>query len=264
MEERLGNKVAIVTGGGSGIGAAIARRFANAGASVVVTGRRPEPIQAVAEETGGLAIPGDISLADICAEVVKKTQEAFGGLDIVAACAGILGYGSITDQTEETWDTIISINLTGVMQICRAAIPAMLERGGGAIVTISSTGGIATSPNEAAYISSKHGVVGLTRSIALDYGRQGIRANCICPGYVQTPMMDVHLPGLAEELGTSLQDAKIHMAKCYPLGRIGEPDEIAACAEFLASDDASFLTGVSLPADGGGHIVDPAVCPFMV
>lgn len=261
--KRLDSKVAIVTGGGTGIGAAIARRFSESGASVAVAGRRRDPIESVAAEIGGLAVRGDVSRLDDCLSIVKRTMEKLGPPNILVSAAGVLTWGSVTDQTEDIWDTTINIDLTGAMHICKAAIPVMVEHGGGSIVIVSSTGGMAASPNEAAYTSSKFALVGLTRSIALDYGRKGIRANCICPGWVRTPMTESQMPSHAEKWGIDIDQVPKRWSKYLPLGRIGKPEEIAACVEFLASDDASYVTGATLVVDGGGLAVDVAAASFL-
>jgi NAD(P)-dependent dehydrogenase (short-subunit alcohol dehydrogenase family) len=258
----MDKKIAIVTGGGTGIGEAIARRFAKSGASVVVAGRRLKLIESVAAEIGGLAVQVDVTSLGDCKNLVRRTVEDLGPPDILVSNAAILTWGTVTDQTLETWATTINVNLTGAMQICREVIPVMVEHGGGSIVLISSTGGITASPSEAAYTSSKFGILGLTRSIALDYGRKGIRANCVCPGWVQTPMTDYQIPDHAMKWGIKSEEVSARWSKYLPLGRIGKPDEIAACVEFLASDEAAYVTGATLVADGGGLAVDVASASF--
>jgi NAD(P)-dependent dehydrogenase (short-subunit alcohol dehydrogenase family) len=263
MSGRLQGKVALITGGGTGIGAAIARRFANAGASIVVTGRRREPIEAIAAELDGLAVAGDTADENDCRAAVSATLQRFGGLDILIANAGIIAVGSITSQDPMEWQEILRINLSGVMQIGRAAVPAMTERGGGSIVNISSVAGIRAGGEFASYITSKHAVIGLTKSMAYDYGPNGIRVNALCPGWVKTPMSDEEMANLAERENISVEEATALTVKHLPLNRMADPDEIAACAEFLASDDASFVTGETLIADGGGQIVDVGTLAFV-
>ena len=257
MYKRLQGKVALITGGGTGIGAAVARRFTASGASVAITGRRREPIAGVAAELDCLAIKADTADADDCIAAVAQTVAEFGGLDILIANAGILSSaGSVTTLDEAEWQEVINVNVAGVMQITRAAIPAMTSRGGGAIVSISSVAGIRSSQGFTDYITSKHALIGLTKSLACDYGAQGIRANTLCPGWVKTPMSDGAMASLASRKGLTLDEARALTTQYTPLQRMGEPEEIAACVEFLASDDASFVTGATLVADGGGHIVD--------
>ena len=262
MNKRLQDKVALITGGGTGIGAAIARRFVVSGASVAITGRRRQPIAGIAAELNCLAIQGDTADADDCSAAVAQTVAEFGGLDILVANAGILAVGSVTTLVEAEWQDVIDVNMTGVMQIARAAVPAMAEQGAGAIVNISSVAGIRSSNEFAAYITSKHALIGLTKTLACDYGALGIRANTLCPGWVKTPMSDAEMASLAERKGLTVAEARALTTRHLPLQRMAEPDEIAACVEFLVSDDASFVTGTTLVADGGGHVVDIGTLVF--
>ena len=263
MNKRLQGKIALITGGGTGIGAAVARRFAASGASVAITGRRREPITEIADELNCLAIESDTANEDDCVAAVAQTVAGFGGLDILIANAGILSVaGSVTTLEESDWHGVMNVNVTGVMQIARAAIPAMTSRGGGAIVTISSVAGIRSSMGFADYITSKHALIGLTKTLACDYGAHGIRANTLCPGWVKTPMSDMPVESLAERKRLTPEQARAAMTRHLPLQRMAEPEEIAACVEFLASDDASFVTGATLVADGGGHIVDIGTLSF--
>lgn len=262
MSERLANKVALITGGGAGIGAAIARRFAAEGASVVVTGRRPEPIRAVAAEIGGLAVAGDTTDNAHLAEAVETAVARFGGLDIVVANAGLMAEGEVLSVSDEAWQQMLDINLTGAMKVARAALPALLERGGGAIVNISSVGGLSAAPQTAAYGVSKAGMLALTRSMALDYGPHNIRVNTLCPGWVRTPMSEHEMDFLAEVKNISRAEAFKLVSAHLPLRRVAEPEEIANCCLFLASAEASFVTGAVLVADGGGEIVDVGTLAF--
>ena len=259
---RLAGKVALISGGGSGIGAATARLFAREGASVVVTGRRPAPIEAVAAEIGGAAVPGDASDPAHAAEAVDTAVRTFGGLDIVVANAGIGLGGSAAEVTDEQWTTTIDINLTGPLFLIRAALPRLIDRGGGSIVVVSSVSGIVSDNDSAAYVTSKAGLLGLVRSVAVDYGSLGIRANAVLPGWVHTPMGDESMEELAARDGLSLEEAYAVATADAPLRRAGEPAEIAACCAFLASDESSFVTGASLVADGGATVVDVAGLAF--
>ena len=262
MGKRLEGKAALITGGGTGIGAAIARRFARSGARVAVSGRRSGPLERIAGEIGGVAAVADVTDPAAMARAVEKTAAAFGGLDIVVANAGIITEGDVASLEDKQWRQALEINVTGVMETVRAALPQLVRRGGGAIVTISSVGGLMGCPQSAAYCTSKAALMGFTRSLAVDYGPQGIRANTLCPGWVKTPMSDEEIAALAEEKGITTEEAIHAVTRDLPLARMADPDEIAGCAEFLASDDASFVTGTILTADGGGCIVDVGTLAF--
>jgi NAD(P)-dependent dehydrogenase (short-subunit alcohol dehydrogenase family) len=252
----LEGKVALITGGGSGIGEACARLFAEDGAKVAVMGRRPEPLRRVASETGGLAVPGDAAQAADCARAVAATVENFDRLDILVCCAGVEHEGSVTTTTPEEWREVMDANLEATMQIARAAIPAMLEGSGGSIVNVSSLAAHVAPGDMAAYVTSKSAVLGLTRSMAVDYGPLGIRVNTLSPGWVWTPMSQDEMRRYAEAKSITADEAVAHATRYLPLGRMAEPIEIARCARFLASDDASFVTGAALVADGGSSAVD--------
>ena len=253
---RLEGKVAIVSGGGTGIGAATARLFAREGASVVVTGRRSEPIQGVASETAGVAVAGDIADPAHAADAVKTAVSTYGGLDIVVANAGIGLGGSAAETTDEQWQRTIETNLTGQFSLIRAALPRLIERGGGAIVLVSSVGAIVGGTDSASYSASKTGLLGLMRSVAVDYGPLGVRANAILPGWVQTPMADRAMDELAARDGLTREQAYGEATSNVPLRRAGQPEEIAACCAFLPSDESSFITGAALVVDGGATVVD--------
>ena len=253
---RLTGKVAIITGGGSGMGAATARLFAAEGAHVVVTGRRPEPLDTVAREVGGVAVPGDTSDPSHVADAVATAVSRFGGIDIVVAAAGISPAGTVGEMTDDIWQGCIETNLTGPMVLTRAALPSMLERGGGSMVFISSTAGMAAAPASVAYDVSKAGVIALARAIAVDYGPQGIRANALVPGWVRTPMADRSMDALATEKHLTRQQAYDRATSDVPLRRAADSDEMAACCLFLASSDSRYVSGTTLVADGGGLAVE--------
>jgi NAD(P)-dependent dehydrogenase (short-subunit alcohol dehydrogenase family) len=261
-EMRLEGKVAIVSGGGTGIGAATARLFAREGAGVVVTGRRPKPIEAVAAETGGLPVPGDVTEPGQAEAAVSAAVDRFGALDIVVANAGVGFGGSAGDVDDERWQRTIDVNLTGTLRLVRAAIPRLIERGGGSIVLVSSTSGLVSATDSAAYVTSKHALLGLARSLAVDYGPRGIRANALCPGWVVTPMGDEEMDALAGRRDITREEAYALTNATVPLRRPASPEEIAACVLFLASDESSIVTGSVLVADGGGTAADIATIPF--
>jgi NAD(P)-dependent dehydrogenase (short-subunit alcohol dehydrogenase family) len=249
---RLQNKVALITGGTSGIGEATAVLFAKEGAKVTITGRDEKRGRDVAERIardGGEAIflRSDVRNSTDCLQAVEETLRAFGHLDILFNNAGVFYPHTILDCSEEEWDLQMDINLKGTFLMAKAALPHMIEQRHGVIINNSSGWGIAGGDAAVAYCASKGGVVLLTKAMAIDHGRQGIRVNCICPGDVDTPM----LPEDAKMRGLKWED---YLAGCAnrPLGRIGTTDEIAQAALFLASDDSSFMTGAALVVDGGG------------
>ena len=253
---RLEGKVALVSGGGTGIGAATARLFASEGAKVVVTGRRPEPLEAVAAEVGGRAVAGDTSDDDHVRAAVAAARDTFGGLDIVVANAGLGFGGAAADVDDEQWQRTLDVNLTGAFRLARAAIPLLLERGGGSIILVSSVSGLVSGTDGTAYVTSKAALLGLARSIAVDYGPRGIRSNTLCPGWVVTPMGDRAMETLMAERDITLDEAYRLVTQHIPLRRPATADEIAACCLFLASDESSIVTGTTLVADGGGLAVD--------
>jgi NAD(P)-dependent dehydrogenase (short-subunit alcohol dehydrogenase family) len=255
------NRAAIVTGGGTGIGAAIARRLAAEGLAVCVTGRRREPLDEVAAETGALAVVADTADQDAVAEAVKAATEAFGRLDLLVCNAGIAAGGTVEEQTPEGWDAVLRTNLTGAFLSCRAALPELVKTKG-SIVTISSDSGLRAAPASAAYCTAKAGLIMLTQCIALDYGPLGVRANCICPGWVRTPMADAEMDELAESRETDREGAYGLVAGPVPLRRPGNPEEIASAVAWLASDEAGFTTGAVIAIDGGNTVVDPSAVVF--
>jgi meso-butanediol dehydrogenase / (S,S)-butanediol dehydrogenase / diacetyl reductase len=259
---RLANKVAIITGGGSGVGAATARLFASEGCKVVVTGRRPEPLVAIAAEIGGAYVAGDTGDSAHAREVVGETVATFGGIDVIVACAGVGIESNVGDLEDEDWKRTFATNLDGPMMLTRAGLPVMLERGGGSIVLVASTNGMAAAPSSVAYDVSKAGLIALARAIAVDYGPHGIRANALCPGWIMTPMGDGSMDELGASKGVSRQEAYDLATADVPLRRAGTAEEMAACCLFLASDESSIVTGTSLVADGGGQAVELTSTPF--
>jgi NAD(P)-dependent dehydrogenase (short-subunit alcohol dehydrogenase family) len=253
---RLQDRVAIVSGGGTGIGAATARLFAREGAMVVVTGRRPEPLQAVAEEIRGRAVAGDTADPEHLADAVSVARDAFGGLDIVVANAGLGFGGAAADVDDERWERTFDVNVTGAFRLIRAALPSLLERGRGSIVIVSSVSALVSGTEGTAYQASKAALLGLTRSLAVDYGPRGIRANALLPGWVITEMGDRAMESLIGDAATSIEDAYGVVTRHTPLRRAATAEEMASCCLFLASDESSYVTGTTLVADGGGLAVD--------
>lgn len=249
---RLQNKVAIITGGTSGIGEATALLLAKEGAKVCVAGRNEERGRAVAANithSGGKAIfvQTDVHRAGECDRAVEQTLSAFGAVDILFNNAGVFFPHTVVECTEEEWDLQLDINLKGTFLMSKAVLPHMIARRGGVIINNSSGWGLAGGDSAVAYCASKGGVVLLTKAMAIDHGPQGIRVNCVCPGDVDTPM----LPEDARMRGVNWKDYLAGCAK-RPLGRIGTVEEIAKAVLFLASDDSSFMTGAALVVDGGG------------
>lgn len=242
---KLKGKVALVTGFGSGLGQAIARLYAREGAAVVGTSiteaKGNETLEMIRKE-GGRALfkAGDVSKTTQMKVVVEEAVRNFGGLDIVVNSAGIRSNGSITEVSEEDWDRTINTNLKGIFVVSRLAIPEMVKRGGGVIINVAARSGIAGQPGRAAYCASKGGAITLTEAMAMDHAKQKIRVNCICPGPTRTPMVD-----------TSTPERLARYATRVPMGRIGEPEDIAYAALYLASDEGSHVTAAILPVDGG-------------
>lgn len=244
MNGRLSGKVAIVTGGTRGIGRAIAERFASEGAQVVVAGRsEPE-----AQDDGGnvLFYRADIANAVDVQAMVDFTVQRFGRLDVLVNNASVQLEKPLGETSEEEWDWLMGINLKGMFLCSKAALGPMRKAGYGVIVNIGSYDGFAADPGLAAYCASKGGVHALTKAIAVDYGTDGIRCNAICPGWIRTEMMDAYLKSQADAAGA--EDAVIAQ---HPVGRLGEPRDIASLATWLASDEASFATGQLFVLDGG-------------
>ena len=255
-------RVALVTGGGTGIGAAVARRLAADGYAVVVTGRRPEPIDEVARETGGLAVTADTGIVVDADRAVADTVTRFGGLDALVLNAGIGGEGSLLDLDPETFESVFRVNVTGAFLMARAAIPHLLERRG-SIVSIASVAGLRAAPASIAYCSSKAALTMLTRCIAVDHGPAGVRANCLCPGWVRTPMADGEMDWLAGHGGGSRENAYTTVTADVPLRRASAPEEIAGTVAWLLSDDASYVNGAVIPVDGGVTTVDVGTLAFV-
>ena len=223
MTKALEGKVALITGGGTGVGEACARLFAEDGASVAVMGRRPEPLQRVAAETGGLAVPGDASKGADCERAVRAVTDAFGRLDVLVSCAGVMREGSVTAMEPAEWREVLDANLDAAMQAARAAIPAMLHAGGGSIVNVSSLAALFAPGDMAAYVTSKAALAGLTRSLAVDYGRQGIRVNTLSPGWILTPMSEEEMRVIAQAKGIAYDEALAQATRYLPLGRMARP-----------------------------------------
>jgi meso-butanediol dehydrogenase / (S,S)-butanediol dehydrogenase / diacetyl reductase len=252
---------ALVTGGGSGIGAASARRLARDGFDVCVSGRRPDPLDTVAREIGGVAVSADTSTPEGAQRVVATAVGRFGRLDAVVCNAGTGASGTVAEQAIERWEGVLATNLTGTFLVCRAALPHLVESGG-AIVTVSSLAGLRAGPASAAYCSSKAGVIMLTQCIALDYGPQGVRANCVCPGWIRTPMANAEMDELAARRQTDREGAYAVAVAHVPARRAGGPEEVADAVAWLAGPGSSYVNGAVVTVDGGAAVVDPASLAF--
>ncbi|MCY3832075.1 MAG: glucose 1-dehydrogenase [Chloroflexi bacterium] len=250
---RFENKIAVVTGAATGIGGATADAFCEAGASVLLTDVNESALN---ERTEGLrsaggncqALVADVSRPADAQRIAQEAASAFGGVDYLVASAGIQTYGTVVSTDEETWDRTLAVNAKGVYLAAKYCVPEMAKRGGGAIVNVASVQGLFSQPNVAAYAASKGAVIAMTRTMAIDHAGDNIRANSICPGSIETPLLRF----AAEHYQPDDPDGAIkEWGGLHVLGRVGQPEEMAQVALFLCSDAASFITGAAIVADGG-------------
>ena len=256
----LEGKTAIITGGGAGIGAAIAARFVAEGARVCIVGRRENVLDKMINILpAGTAVKcrGDVSEPSDIARIVHTALDFSDTIDVLVNNAGVGTGGSITDVPVSEWRKTVEINLVGPFMLMREVIPHMIEGGGGSIINISSIASLRSVPTDSAYCASKAGLNALTQQAALDYGEHGIRCNVICPGFVFSNMSEEHFGQTAKELGTDLDTFMAKVFRNIPSRQPATPDKIAGLSTFLASDDSSYVTGAVIPVDGGLTIMDP-------
>ncbi|MEW2613514.1 SDR family oxidoreductase [Streptomyces sp. NPDC047880] len=257
-------RVVVVTGGGSGIGEATARLLCEAGHQVVVSGRRSEPLRRLEQETGALAHPCDVRDPDAADSLVQAALTAYGRLDGLVLNAGIGRGGAVGDLSLEDWDEVMRTNVTGPLLLLRAAIPHLLEARG-AVVAVASVSALRNGTSNAPYATSKAALLQLCRSVAVDYGRRGVRANIVCPSWVRSEMADRRMARFAEEAdlrGEGVDGAYAEVTGLLPLGRPGEPREVAETIGWLLSPAASYVNGAVLTVDGGATALDPGTLAF--
>jgi len=240
------NKKIVVTGAGSGIGAAIAELFSKAGGSVFVADRDEASGRAVAKHVDGEFLLLDVCDEEACQRVADDFEQSHGGLDVLVNNAGVGGVGTILETSGHDMDRMYAVNVRGLFNVSRAFLPGMLQAGHGNIINLASVGGVVGIRDRLAYCTTKFAVVGITKSMALDHASQGIRVNCLCPGRVETPFVEQRLKEYPDP-----EKARREMAATQAIGRMGRPGEIAAAALYLASDESSFVTGSAFLIDGG-------------
>lgn len=256
-------QVVLITGGGTGIGAAIARRAAFDGWQVVTTGRRAEVLHQVADEIGGTAIAADMSDEGAVNDVVARVVDQFGRLDAVVANAGIMRVGDVVTTLIEDWRDILNVNLTGPFLLARAAVPHLVESRG-AFVAISSIASLRVPSGMVGYSVSKAGLTMLTQSIARDFASAGVRANVVSPGWVRTEMGDEEMAEFGAADGLTVEQAYAEVTSLVPARRAADPAEIAGAVLWLMGPDSSYVNGATLVVDGGTTLVDPGTVPFDV
>jgi NAD(P)-dependent dehydrogenase (short-subunit alcohol dehydrogenase family) len=248
MSRRLEGKIGIVTGAGSGIGRACAIALAREGAHVMLVGRRPNRLEEVVDEIGkhAIALSADVSKSSDVDRIIERAAHHFGEINFLVNNAGILHVGNAEQITEDQWDHTFQVNVRSVWLLSRAVLPHFRKVGGGSIINIASTLGLVGARNRAAYASSKGAVVQLTKSMAIDHGHEGIRVNAICPSFVESELTAAVLKE-ASDPDASRRDR----TAAHPIGRLGQPEDVAGLTVLLASEESSWITGAVLPVDGG-------------
>jgi NAD(P)-dependent dehydrogenase (short-subunit alcohol dehydrogenase family) len=244
MTDRLAGKVAIITGGGRGIGAGITRRFLEEGAQVAILQRNAPPDDMLGARA--VFIPADLAKPADIERAVTQTVERFGGLDILVNNAGIMFEKTVEEMTEGDWDRMMTINLKAPFLLTKAAMPHLRRRGKGSIVNIGSIEGLASNPGHPAYSASKAGIHGFTAAVAVDHGHEGIRCNAIAPGWINSDLSEIYIDGMKDSARIRRELRVMH-----PVGRLGEPEDVGNLAVWLAGDESSFVTGQVYVIDGG-------------
>jgi 2-keto-3-deoxy-L-fuconate dehydrogenase len=248
MSNRLEGKIALVTAAGQGIGRAIAERFAAEGASLIATDLDPGKLEGLRGMLHKLDVLKQNDIDAFAGDIGRE----FGPLDVMVNCAGYVHQGTVLDCSEQDWDFSFDLNVKSMHRMLRAFVPAMLKSGGGSIINIASVASsVRGLPNRYVYGASKAAIIGLTKAVAADFIRKGIRANAICPGTIQSPSLDERIYTNAKKTGKSLKAVRQDFIDRQPIGRLGTPEEIAAGAVFLASDESSYYTGQTFQIDGG-------------
>ena len=260
---RFSGKTAFITGGGTGIGAAVARRMAADGAKVVLMGRRREPLEAVTRDIGGLVVQGDAADPKAVRTALAEVHNKIGPVDILVANAGGHGVGPTISMSDETWALATRTNLDTAFVCARECLPDLIERRGN-IVVVASIAGLFAGPDAAGYVTMKHACIGFGKSLARDYGRKGVRTNIICPGWVSTDMADEQMEVIVEKHGLgSIDEAYRLVTKDVPLGRPATPEEVSNVICFVASGEAAMMNGSILTVDGGATVVDLPTLAFV-
>ncbi|MCP4318774.1 MAG: SDR family oxidoreductase [Hyphomicrobiales bacterium] len=260
--KRFEGKVAIVTGAGTGIGAAVVKRLHSEGAKVALLGRRIEPLETAAKDCAGLVVQADAASEADMTRALATIKDTYGRLDVLVCNAGGFGFGTLTETTDEDWALSVQANLNTAMVATRVCMPALIANRGNVLI-MSSIAGLAAGPKACGYITMKHALIGLAKSITRDFGPKGVRCNTICPGWVRTEMADSEMEELVKHTDlTTIEEAYALVTKDVPLGRPARSKDVANAVAFLCSDEAAMISGATLTVDGGATIVDVPTIAF--